>query len=254
MGLLEGRVALITGASSGIGKATAYVFVREGASVALAARSEEKLCEIADSLGPVAAAVPCDVTKDSDRQQAVRTTIERFGKLDILVNAAGIIKTGTIETTTIEDWDEMFDINVRSVQRLIQLALPHLIENKGAIVNVSSVCGLRSFPGILAYAASKAALDQLTRCASLELAPKGVRINAVNPGVVRTELHRRGGMSEEEYAKFLEHSAKVSHPLGRVGEPDEIAELIAFLASEKASWITGVTYNIDGGRANTCAR
>jgi NAD(P)-dependent dehydrogenase (short-subunit alcohol dehydrogenase family) len=135
----------------------------------------------------------------------------------------------------------------------MQKTLPSLIARGGNIVNISSVTGLRAFPGVLAYCVSKAALDQLTRCAALELAAKGVRVNAVNPGVVITEIHRRGGMSEEAYADFLERS-KQTHPLGRVGEPSEIAELVYFLASERASWITGGTYSIDGGRAQTCAR
>jgi NAD(P)-dependent dehydrogenase (short-subunit alcohol dehydrogenase family) len=135
----------------------------------------------------------------------------------------------------------------------MQQALPSIIERQGNIVNVSSVTGLRAFPGVLAYCVSKAGLDQLTRCAALELAGKQVRVNAVNPGVVVTEIHKRGGMSEEQYAAFLQHS-KETHPLGRVGEASEIAELIFFLASERASWITGATYSIDGGRAQTCAR
>jgi NAD(P)-dependent dehydrogenase (short-subunit alcohol dehydrogenase family) len=115
------------------------------------------------------------------------------------------------------------------------------------------VTGLRAFPGIVSYCASKAAVDQLTHCAALEMASKGVRVNAINPGVVVTMLHRTGGMDEDEYAAFLEHS-KTTHPLGRVGRPEEAAELIYFLASEKAGWITGVTLPIDGGRAQTCAR
>src|SRR5437588_6819469 len=135
----------------------------------------------------------------------------------------------------------------------MQLAAPHLIRTHGNIVNISSVTGLRSFPGVLAYCVSKAGVDQLTRCAALELASKGVRVNAVNPGVVVTEIHKRGGMSDEDYENFLEHS-KTTHPLGRVGQPREIAELVFFLASDKASWITGATYSIDGGRALTCAR
>ena len=118
---------------------------------------------------------------------------------------------------------------------------------------MSSVTGLRSFPGVLAYCVSKAGLDQLTRCAALELGAKGVRVNAVNPGVVITEIHKRGGMTEEQYAAFLEHS-KQTHPIGRVGDATEVAELICFLASDRASWITGATYSIDGGRAQTCAR
>jgi NAD(P)-dependent dehydrogenase (short-subunit alcohol dehydrogenase family) len=135
----------------------------------------------------------------------------------------------------------------------MQLAVPYLEERRGNIVNVSSVTGLRAFPGVLAYCVSKAGIDQLTRCAALELAPKGVRVNAVNPGVVVTEIHRRGGMDEEAYAAFLERS-KQTHPIGRVGEAGEVAELILFLASDRASWITGATYSIDGGRAQTCAR
>ena len=124
---------------------------------------------------------------------------------------------------------------------------------RGSIVNVSSVTGLRAFPGVLAYCVSKSAIDQLTRCAALELAPKGVRVNAVNPGVVVSNLHRRGGMNEDSYGKFLTRSRE-THPLGRPGEPAEIADLIFFLASDAAGWITGETISIDGGRHLTCAR
>jgi NAD(P)-dependent dehydrogenase (short-subunit alcohol dehydrogenase family) len=120
-------------------------------------------------------------------------------------------------------------------------------------VNVSSVTGIRAFPGVLAYCASKAAVDQLTRCAALELAPKGVRVNAVDPGVVVSNLHRRGGMGEEKYQTFLEHS-KTTHPLGRVGQPEDVADAILFLASDRARWITGVSLSVDGGRHQTCAR
>jgi NAD(P)-dependent dehydrogenase (short-subunit alcohol dehydrogenase family) len=174
--------------------------------------------------------------------------------LDVLVNAAGIISLGTIETTSLAEWDRMMEINVRVIFQLVQAAVPHLEKTRGNIVNVSSVAGLRSFPNVLAYCVSKAALDQLTRCSALDLAPKGIRVNAVNPGVVVTNLHRRSGMDEQKYAAFLEHS-KTTHPLGRVGKPEEIAELIFFLASsEKAEWITGETVSIDGGRHLTCAR
>jgi NAD(P)-dependent dehydrogenase (short-subunit alcohol dehydrogenase family) len=136
---------------------------------------------------------------------------------------------------------------------MMQKSIPYLEKNQGNIVNISSVAGTRAFPNVLVYCISKAAVDQLTRCAALELAPKGIRVNAVNPGVVVTDIHKRGGMDEEKYAAFLEHS-KTTHPLGRVGTAEEVAELIAFLASDKAGWITGATYEIDGGRAQTCAR
>ena len=197
--------------------------------------------------------IAADVTNNTEIHQAIAETIDKFGRLDVLVNAAGHISTGSIEETSLAAWDAMMNVNLRAVFQLMQLAAPHLIKTKGNIVNVSSVTGLRSFPGVLAYCVSKAGVDQLTRCAALELAPKGVRVNAVNPGVVITEIHKRGGMSEEDYASFLEHS-KTTHPLGRVGDPKEIAELVFFLASKQASWITGATYQIDGGRALTCAR
>ena len=186
-------------------------------------------------------------------ERVVNDTVTNFGQIDVLVNAAGIILNGSIETTTLDDWDKMMNINLRTVFHLMQKCIPFLEKTKGNVVNVSSVSGLRAFPNVLAYCVSKAAIDQLTRCSALELAPKGIRVNAVNPGVVVTSLHKRGGMSEEDYQNFLENSKK-THPIGRVGEPQEVAELIYYLASEKASWITGATYAIDGGRAQTCAR
>ena len=137
--------------------------------------------------------------------------------------------------------------------RLMRAATPELVASRGSVVNVSSVTGLRAFPGVLAYCVSKAGVDQLTRCAALEMAPHGVRVNAVNPGVVISNLHRRSGMNEDNYAAFVDRS-KTTHPLGRIGQPEEIADLILFLASSKAGWITGATYSIDGGRAQTCAR
>ena len=179
--------------------------------------------------------------------------MEEFGGIDVLVNAAGHISSGSIEDTSLAAWDALMEINVRAVFCLMQQALPSIISRHGNVVNVSSVTGLRAFPGVLAYCVSKAAVDQLTRCAALELAAKGVRVNAVNPGVVITEIHKRGGMSDDAYAAFLERS-KQTHPIGRVGEPSEIAELVFYLASDRATWITGATYSIDGGRGQTCAR
>ena len=253
---LKDKCALVTGASSGIGRATALKFAASGARVALVGRDGAALETVATEIaqaGGEAFAVAADVTNEADAERAVRECVERFGGLDVLVNAAGGLVSGTLEETTLEAWDAMMNVNVRAVFHLMQLAIPHLERRRGNVVNVSSVTGLRAFPGVLAYCVSKAGVDQLTRCAALELAAKGIRVNAVNPGVVRTQVHRRGGMSEEAYADFLEHSRK-THPLGRVGEPEEIAELILFLASERAAWITGATYSIDGGRAQTCAR
>ena len=254
MGEMEGKVALITGATSGIGRATALRFAVEGAQVAIVARRAAELTEVAQAIGVgQARAIAADVTREVDIERAVRETVETLGGIDVLVNAAGILASGTIETTRLQDWDYMMNLNARAPFYLIQCALQYLIERRGAIVNVSSVTGIRAFPGILAYCASKAAVDQLTHCVALEVASKGVRVNAVNPGVVVTNLHRAGGMAEEAYSNFLEHS-KTTHPLGRVGRPEEVAELIHFLASPRAGWITGVSCPIDGGRSQTCAR
>lgn len=253
---MKGKVACITGASSGIGRATAVKFAGEGARVAVVARRAQVLNEVAkeiEAAGGAVKAIAADVTKEAEIERVVSETVAAFGGIDVVVNAAGIIANGTIENTTLADWDYMFDVNVRGPFYLIQRAMPYLIERKGNVVNVSSVTGIRAFPGILAYCSSKAALDQLTHCVALEMASKGVRVNAVDPGVVVTSLHRTGGMNDEAYAAFLERS-KTTHPLGRVGKPEEVAELIFFLASSKAGWITGGSYSIDGGRHQTCAR
>ena len=251
-----GKVAVVTGATSGIGHACAVGLAHEGANVGGVGRKEEALKTVADevrSAGAEALTIRADLSVDSEADRVIDESVEAFGGIDVLVNAAGFLTTGTIETTAIDSWDEMMNVNVRAVFRLMQRSLPSLIERRGNIVNVSSVTGLRSFPGVLAYCVSKAAVDQLTRCSALELAAKGVRVNAVNPGVVVTEIHKRGGMNNEAYAAFLEHS-KTTHPLGRTGRPEEIAALVLFLASDDASWVTGATYSIDGGRALTCAR
>jgi NAD(P)-dependent dehydrogenase (short-subunit alcohol dehydrogenase family) len=250
------KIVLITGATSGIGKATVLRFAEAGASIAAVGRDSRALVELQTQLGGAGGkflAIEADLSHEEETDKVVANTVDRFGGIDVLVNAAGHISSGTIETTMVKAWDAMLDINVRAPFVLMQKALPAIIERRGNIVNVSSVTGLRAFPGVLAYCVSKAALDQLTRCAALELAAKGVRVNAVNPGVVVTEIHKRGGMTEEQYDAFLEHS-KETHPLGRVGQAKEVAELIFFLASDRASWITGATYSIDGGRAQTCAR
>jgi NAD(P)-dependent dehydrogenase (short-subunit alcohol dehydrogenase family) len=252
----NGKTVIVTGATSGIGRASAEAFGREHASVVLVGRKEAALTEAAAavrSAGGRVATCDADVTADEAPARIVQTALDAFGQIDVLVNAAGVIATGTLDATTDEVWDTMMAVNLRAPFRLMRAASPHLRERKGAVVNVSSVNGLRSFPGVLAYCVSKAGVDHLTRCAAIEMAPLGVRVNAVNPGVTVTNLHRRSGMAEGQYAAFLERS-KETHPLGRPGQPDEIAGLILFLASERAGWMTGETIPIDGGRHLTCAR
>ena len=250
------KTIIVTGATSGIGRATAEAFGREHATVVLVGRDESALADVIQAVTAAGGRpVPCaaEITASEAAERIVRTALDSSGHLDVLVNAAGVIATGTLDKTTDEVWDRMMSINVTAPFRLMRAASPHLAARKGAVVNVSSVNGLRSFPGVLAYCVSKSAMDQLTRCAAIEMAPIGVRVNAVNPGVTVTNLHRRSGMADEQYSAFLERS-KETHPLGRPGRPEEIADLILFLASDRAGWMTGETIPIDGGRHLTCAR
>ncbi|XP_063242284.1 3-oxoacyl-[acyl-carrier-protein] reductase FabG-like [Bacillus rossius redtenbacheri] len=256
---LTGRVVLVTGASSGIGAATAVHLSQLGASLSLTGRNTENLDRVARLCQPVSASQPRphvvagELTSEKDVRHILESTVGRFGRLDVLVNNAGVLETGGIEDTSLEQFDRVFGVNVRSVYHLTMLAVPHLVSSGGSVVNVSSVNGLRSFPGVLAYNMSKAAVDQFTRCVALELAPRGVRVNSVNPGVTVTELQKRGGLDDEAYARFLERSRE-THALGRPGTPLEVARAIAFLASDDASFITGASVPVDGGRHAMCPR
>ncbi|VDM70871.1 unnamed protein product, partial [Strongylus vulgaris] len=161
------------------------------------------------------------------------------------INSAGILRSGNVLDSDISVYDELFDINVRCLVRLTREALPHIIKTKGTVVNVSSINGPCPFPGVAYYCMSKSAVDQFTKCLALEMAPHGVRVNAVNPGVTVTNLHRRSGQDEKAYAAFLERS-KTTHALGRPGDPKEVAEAILFLASDRSSFTTGQLLRVDG--------
>lgn len=249
-----GKVVLITGASSGIGAATAIHLAQLGASLSITGRNKDNLNKVAEQCGQSKPhIITGELTNEKDVKNIIDSTIKHYGRLDVLVNNAGVIEGGSIETTSLEQYDRIFNVNVRSVYYLTILAVPHLIETKGNIVNVSSVTGLRSFPNCLAYCMSKSTIDQFTRCVALELAPKQVRVNAVNPGVIETNLHRRSGMSEDQLETFFQHS-KDTHALGRTGNVTEVAKTIAFLASNDASFITGATLPVDGGRHAMCPR
>lgn len=250
------RIAIVTGASSGIGRATALKLAADGFEVLAVGRDDAALADVCRTIaraGGAADRLVADVTADDTPSRIVAKATTKHDGIDAIVNAAGIIASGDVTATTDAGWDEMMNINVRSPFRLLREAVPALVKRRGSVVNLSSVAGVRAFPNLTSYCVSKAALDQLTRTAALDLAPKGVRVNAINPGVVITNLHRRGGMDETKYAAFLEHS-KATHPLGRAGTADEIAALIAYLVSPAAAWVTGDTISIDGGRHLTCLR
>ena len=249
-----GKVVLITGASSGIGAATAIHFAQLGAELALSGRNAQNLNAVSEKCKPNKTfMVTGELTNEADVKNIVESVVKHYGRLDILVNNAGVLENGSIENLSLEQHDRIFNVNVRSLMHMTMLAVPHITKTKGNIVNVSSVAGLRAFPGILSYCMSKAAVDQFTRCVALELAPKQVRVNAVNPGVVITNLHKSSGMTDEQLKTFFEGS-KQTHALGRPGNTSEIAKAIAYLASDDASFVTGVTLSVDGGRHAMCPR
>jgi len=249
------RAVLVTGASSGIGRACALALGNEGARLGLAGRRRDRLEETAVAVrkaGGEAVVLEGDVREEAVCARWAAECERAFGGLDGLVNAAGVIGNGAVDGTAPAEWDRVMDSNVRSLYLMTRAAAPLLKRRKGSVVNLSSVAATRPYAGLAAYCVSKAAVDMITRCAALDFAPDGVRVNAVNPGVVVTELHTVTG-AVADYPAFLERG-KSTHPLGRVGSVEEIAALVLFLLSDEAGWITGACMPIDGGRALASAR
>ncbi|XP_053610367.1 uncharacterized oxidoreductase MexAM1_META1p0182-like [Plodia interpunctella] len=248
---LENKVVIVTGGSSGIGAAIAKLFIKEGAKVAIVGRNENKLRAVTaecEKLGSKPLVITADVSKDAEAKKIIDTTISQFGQLDVLVNNAGIGKSaGISDPNALQVYDEVMGVNLRSVVVLSHYATPHLVKSKGNIINISSVASLgvmsaKSF----AYCASKAGLDHFTRCIALELAPSGVRCNNVNPGPVQTDILENSGMNEA-YQAAIWNNFKNSTALGRISDPIEIAEVVLFLASDKAQCITGSSFIADNG-------
>ena len=243
---MQNKVALITGGNRGIGLATAHLLVKQGARVVLFARNREASEAARQGLAN-AILFTGDVTHARDCERAVKDAVETFGRLDILVNGAGVIyRNRTVEQTTEEEWDMTFDTNVKGAFLMCKYAMPALRQTHGNIVNIASYVGLVGFAGASAYAASKAALVNLTRSLALDHAREGIRVNCVCPGSVDTDMiheaWRLYGDEEKAQRVWAE-----KHPLGRIATPDEVARAILFLASEEASFITGAALPVDGG-------
>ncbi|XP_065932979.1 3-oxoacyl-[acyl-carrier-protein] reductase FabG-like isoform X2 [Magallana gigas] len=251
--LFLNKVVIVTGASSGIGAASALEFAKNGAKLVLAARNVERLNEVANQCSSKGLQQEnifvkgCDITIEDNLKSLVASTLEKYGQIDVLVNNAGSGQYLDFMNTTPEVFDNTFNINTRAPFLLTQMCIPHLKKTQGCVVNVSSILGQRSLPIALTYCMSKAALDHFTRTLALELAKDKVRINSVNPGVVITEFQTRAGMNDEVYKQFLKSQGE-HQPLTGVIEPTEVAKVILFLASDQASSITGELLFVDGGR------
>jgi NAD(P)-dependent dehydrogenase (short-subunit alcohol dehydrogenase family) len=247
---LAGKVALVTGGGTGIGRAVAVTFAREGAKVAVAGRRAEKLDEALreiNALGGEGLAVRCDVAKSQDAERAVRETADMFGLMNVLVNSAGVLHVSTIDAMNEEEWDRLMAINLKGPFLMCRAALGEFRKvGGGTIVNVGSVLGLIGMKDRAAYCASKGGVTLLTKAMALDHAHENVRVNCICPSIVETELVA-GLFAASQAGQALRKARVDSIPLGRMGRPQDVAEMAVFLASDESSWLTGTAIPLDGG-------
>lgn len=245
MSKLKNKVAVITGANSGIGLATAKVFLKEGAKVVLSGRREEALTEVAKELEGDFITVVADVAKDADNKNLIKTTVEKYGKIDILYLNAGIAPPTPTTDVTSEHYNQIFDINVKGPMIAVKEALPH-INDGGTILFTSSVVSQKGFQGLGVYSASKGALRAYARVLTSEVKSRGIRVNSIAPGPVETPIYGKMGLPNETIEEMGKGFAQMV-PLGRFGKSEEIANTALFLASDDASYINGIELEVDGG-------
>jgi NAD(P)-dependent dehydrogenase (short-subunit alcohol dehydrogenase family) len=240
---LSGKVAIITGGGSGIGKAIAMAFVREGAKVAITGRDGKKLDRAAAEIGADCLAVSADVSNAASVQKLVSATLDRFKRINVLVNNAAVLLPGTAESISEEDFDQTFDINVKGLWLMSRAVLPHMrAASGGSIVNIGSVLSMVGARNRVAYSASKGAVMAMTKAMALDHAAENIRVNCIAPGIVETEMVAR--FSTDENAR---RQRVALHPMRRFGQPAEIASAAVFLASDESGWTTGSVITVDGG-------
>ncbi|CAG9788746.1 unnamed protein product [Diatraea saccharalis] len=245
----EHKVVVITGASSGIGAACAVEFAKLSAKLSLISRNKDKLTKVGDQCQKINGLKPmiiiADISVEEDVNRIVEETINHFGKIDILVNNAGTCVMGKTQNG-IEAFDRVMGTNVRGTFLLTDKIIPHLIKSKGNIVNISSILSTKPLSSMTAYCISKAALDMFTQCVALELGPKGVRVNSVNPGAIKTNLFVSAGLSKQENDEIFQFYEKVA-PLQKIAKVEDVANIVVFLASDRAKCVTGSKYVVDCG-------
>ncbi|HEY5735783.1 MAG TPA: SDR family oxidoreductase [Nitrosopumilus sp.] len=243
---LSGKVALVTGGSRGIGLATAKILSENGATVAITAKNKERLEKAVMEI-PNAIAIAADIRKTNDVKNVINKIIEKFGKLDILVNNAGIFpEIKKLHEIDEEEWNKVLDVNLTGQFRYTKAAIPHLLKTSGSIINISSDAGIKAYQGFNAdaYSASKAALILLTKCWALEYSKNKIRVNCICPGVVDTDM-TKPFLKTEKDKEFMDNE----HPIGRIGQPDEVGKAVLYFASDDASWTTGAILTVDGGES-----
>jgi NAD(P)-dependent dehydrogenase (short-subunit alcohol dehydrogenase family) len=244
---LQGKVAIVTGAGTGIGRACALAMAREGARLALAGRRSDKLQDLAKEIGNSAIPIAADVSNKADIDKLVARTVGELGGINVLLNNAGVLHVGNVEQITEDQWDQTFNINVRGLWLLSRAVLPHLRKlGGGSIINIASVLGINGARNRASYAPSKGAVVLLTKCMAIDHGHENIRVNAICPSFVETDL-TAAVLSTVPDPQAVRRERVAVHPIGRLGKPEDITGLAVYLASDESSWVTGSMFPVDGG-------